>query len=42
MTPHSPTRRAFLKAGAAALTGAIIAPERILADPYAPLDLRPG
>ena len=38
MTP--PTRRAFLKAGAAALTGAIIAPGRILADPYAPLDLR--
>ena len=37
MTP--PSRRAFFKAGAAALTGAIIAPERILAGPYAPLDL---
>ncbi len=38
---HPTTRRTFLKAGAAALTGAMIAPERILADPYAPLDLRP-
>lgn len=38
--PHPTSRRAFLRAGAAALTGAIIAPERILADPYAPLDLR--
>ena len=37
---HPATRRAFLKAGAAALTGAMIAPERIVADPYAPLDLR--
>ncbi len=33
-------RRAFLKAGAAALGGAMIVPERILADPYAPLDPR--
>ena len=47
MHPHPTSRRAFLKAGATALTGAMIAPERILADPYAPLDsrahpLRPG
>ncbi len=35
----STSRRAFLKAGAAALTGAMICPERILADPYAPLAL---
>ena len=32
------SRRRFLKAGAAALTGAMIAPQRILADPYAPID----
>ena len=37
-----PSRRAFLKAGAAALTGAMIAPERLLADPYAPLPTRSG
>lgn len=40
MNHHPTSRRAFLKAGAAALTGAMIAPERILADPYAPLDPR--
>ena len=37
---HPTSRRTFLRAGAAALTGAMIAPERILADPYAPLDFR--
>ena len=49
MNPHPrPTsRRRFIKAGAAALSGAIIAPQRILADPYAPVDrladpARPG
>ena len=32
-----PSRRTLLKAGAAALSGALIAPERLLADAYAPL-----
>lgn len=31
------SRRAFLKAGAAGLAGAVLSPERLLADPYAPL-----
>lgn len=32
------SRRAFLKAGTAALAGAVIAPEHLLRDPYAPLE----
>ena len=40
---NAPTsRRAFLKAGATALAGAAVCPERLLADPYAPLAPRRG
>ena len=34
--PRRPSRRDFLRTGAALLPGAFIAPERLLADPYAP------
>ena len=33
-SPHNTSRRAFLRAGAAGLAGAVLTPERILADPY--------